>query len=63
MAEMEAGKANSEVDMGWINGETFFQLRQIDALHGPFVDQLPIVADQLGQSFYQHRFSAACRRL
>ncbi|MEZ5055451.1 MAG: ABC transporter substrate-binding protein [Saprospiraceae bacterium] len=41
MAEMEAGKANSEVDMGWINGETFFQLRQIDALHGPFVDQLP----------------------
>jgi len=25
----------------WINGETFYQLRQIDALYGPFVDRLP----------------------
>ena len=27
--------------MVWINGETFFQLRTIDALWGPFVKQLP----------------------
>ena len=41
MTEIEAGKENSEIDMMWINGETFFQLRQIDALHGPFTSQLP----------------------
>jgi hypothetical protein len=27
--------------MTWINGETFYQLRQIDALYGPFVEALP----------------------
>ncbi len=41
MSEMEAGKEKSELDMMWINGETFFQLREIQALHGPFVEQLP----------------------
>jgi len=41
LAELEAGKSESELDMMWINGETFFQLRQIDALYGPFVDRLP----------------------
>lgn len=41
MREMEAGVTASEVDLVWINGETFYQLRQIDALHGPFTDQLP----------------------
>jgi putative spermidine/putrescine transport system substrate-binding protein len=41
LAEMEGGKEVSEIDMVWINGETFYQLRQINALHGPFVDQLP----------------------
>lgn len=41
MTEKEAGKAESETDMMWINGETFFQLRQIDALHGPFTERLP----------------------
>jgi putative spermidine/putrescine transport system substrate-binding protein len=41
MREMEAGVAASEVDLVWINGETFYQLRQIDALFGPFTDQLP----------------------
>ena len=35
MTEKEAGKAESETDMMWINGETFYQLRQIDALYGP----------------------------
>lgn len=41
MSEMEAGKDRSEVDLIWINGETFYQLRQLKALYGPFVDQLP----------------------
>jgi putative spermidine/putrescine transport system substrate-binding protein len=41
LAELEAGKQESSIDMCWLNGETFFQLRQIDALHGPFVDLLP----------------------
>ena len=30
-----------EIDMVWINGETFYQLRQLNALHGPFTDKLP----------------------
>jgi putative spermidine/putrescine transport system substrate-binding protein len=41
MTEKEAGKAESETDLAWINGETFYQLRQIDALYGPFTDRLP----------------------
>ncbi len=41
MTELEAGKRNSEVDMMWINGETFYQLRQIDGLYGPFAQVLP----------------------
>jgi putative spermidine/putrescine transport system substrate-binding protein len=41
MAELEAGKAAGSVDVAWINGETFFQLRQIEALHGPFTTELP----------------------
>jgi putative spermidine/putrescine transport system substrate-binding protein len=41
MTEKEAGKAESETDMMWINGETFYQLRQIDALLGPFTGRLP----------------------
>lgn len=41
MNEMQAGKAESELDLMWINGETFFQLSEISALYGPFVDQLP----------------------
>lgn len=41
MAEKEAGQATSELDMVWINGETFYQLRQLDALHGPFTERLP----------------------
>ncbi|NMM48871.1 ABC transporter substrate-binding protein [Marinigracilibium pacificum] len=41
IAEKEAGNSTSELDMVWINGETFYQLRQINALYGPFVDKLP----------------------
>src|ERR1700682_4318050 len=41
MTEMEAGKKTSSFDLAWINGETFYQLRQVKALYGPFVDRLP----------------------
>jgi|AntRauTorckE5430_2_1112549.scaffolds.fasta_scaffold08760_2 putative spermidine/putrescine transport system substrate-binding protein len=41
MAEVQAGKTESEVDMMWINGETFYQLRQIEGLYGPWTEQLP----------------------
>ena len=41
MNEMEAGKDESAIDMMWINGETFYQLKQIDALYGPFTDLMP----------------------
>lgn len=41
MSEKQAGAKRSQVDMVWINGETFFQLKQIDGLYGPFVQQLP----------------------
>jgi putative spermidine/putrescine transport system substrate-binding protein len=41
MTEIEAGKDVSDVDLAWINGETFYQLREIDALYGPFTDRLP----------------------
>ncbi|UZR97916.1 ABC transporter substrate-binding protein [Chondrinema litorale] len=41
MTEIQAGNETSEVDMMWINGETFYQLRQIDALYGPFTEKLP----------------------
>ena len=41
MTEREAGKAESEFDLVWINGESFYQLRQIGALHGPFTGGLP----------------------
>jgi putative spermidine/putrescine transport system substrate-binding protein len=41
MNEMQANSGASEVDMVWINGETFYQLRQIEALYGPFLEQLP----------------------
>jgi len=41
MSELQAGKKDGELDLVWINGETFYQLRQIDGLYGPFVSQLP----------------------
>jgi putative spermidine/putrescine transport system substrate-binding protein len=44
LAELQAGKRRSEIDMMWINGETFYQLRQIDALFGPWTDKLPNAA-------------------
>lgn len=41
MGEKQADVRSGQVDMVWINGETFFQLRQIDGLWGPFAAQLP----------------------
>jgi putative spermidine/putrescine transport system substrate-binding protein len=40
MNEEQAGTPNS-MDMCWINGETFYQLKQVNALYGPFTDKLP----------------------
>ena len=41
MGEKQAGIENGQVDIVWINGETFFQLRKIAGLWGPFVKKLP----------------------
>ncbi len=41
MGEKQAAVKSGQVDMVWINGETFFQLRQIEGLWGPFVESLP----------------------
>lgn len=41
MSELESKRSESALDLVWINGETFYQLRQIGALHGPFTDLLP----------------------
>jgi putative spermidine/putrescine transport system substrate-binding protein len=41
MTEREAAARESAYDLLWINGETFYQLRQIGALYGPFVERLP----------------------
>lgn len=44
ITELEAGVAESAYDLLWINGETFFQLREIDALWGPWLDRVPNAA-------------------
>lgn len=41
MGEKQANVSDGQVDMVWINGETFFQLKAIDGLWGPFLDKLP----------------------
>jgi putative spermidine/putrescine transport system substrate-binding protein len=41
MTERESGKTESALDLVWLNGETFYQLRQIDGLLGPFTGLLP----------------------
>ncbi|NJL15602.1 MAG: ABC transporter substrate-binding protein [Microscillaceae bacterium] len=41
MSEKEAARTQSKLDMVWINGETFFQLKQLQALYGPFTQRLP----------------------
>jgi putative spermidine/putrescine transport system substrate-binding protein len=39
--DLEAGRSAGDIDVCWINGENFHQLRRIDALTGPFTDRLP----------------------
>ncbi len=41
MGEKQANVSDGQVDMVWINGETFFQLKAIDGLWGPFLDKIP----------------------
>jgi putative spermidine/putrescine transport system substrate-binding protein len=41
MTEIEAHRRQSQYDIVWINGATFYQLRQIHALFGPFTARLP----------------------
>ena len=41
LAEAESGRRQSAFDLVWINGETFYKLRQIHALYGPFTQALP----------------------
>ncbi|MDN6279803.1 MAG: ABC transporter substrate-binding protein [Psychroflexus sp.] len=41
MNEIQADVDQSQIDLVWINGETFYQLRQIDALFGPWIDKAP----------------------
>ena len=40
-SELEAGRSTGSIDLVWINGATFYQLRQLKALFGPFVSKLP----------------------
>ncbi len=41
MAEKESGSAKGQIDLCWINGETFYQLMQIEGLYGPYAEKLP----------------------
>ena len=41
MSDFEAHRTHGDFDIVWINGETFYQLRQINALAGPFTELLP----------------------
>ncbi len=41
MTEIEAKETSSQIDLCWINGETFYQLREIQGLYGPFTERLP----------------------
>lgn len=41
LVDIEANRASGDIDLMWINGETFYQLRQLKALYGPFTERLP----------------------
>lgn len=41
MVDLEARRMAGDIDLMWINGETFYQLRRIKALDGPFTQRLP----------------------
>jgi putative spermidine/putrescine transport system substrate-binding protein len=39
--ELDTQRAQGDIDVMWINGQTFYQLRELKALFGPFTDKLP----------------------
>lgn len=39
--ELNAGRQVGDIDVMWINGESFYQLRELGALFGPFTESLP----------------------
>lgn len=41
LVDLEAGRSSGDIDLMWINGETFYQLRKMKALYGPFTHRLP----------------------
>lgn len=41
LTEADSGARQSTLDLVWINGETFYKLRQIHGLYGPFTQALP----------------------
>lgn len=41
LVDKEAKREQGDIDLTWINGETFYQLRKMDGLYGPFTDRLP----------------------
>src|SRR5690606_5833811 len=41
LVDKEAGRGRGDVNLMWINGETFYQLRNMDSLFGPFTERLP----------------------
>lgn len=41
LVDREANRQSGDIDLMWINGETFYQLRAMNALYGPFTERLP----------------------
>ena len=41
LVDKEAKRDRGDIDLMWINGETFYQLRKMNGLYGPFTDRLP----------------------
>lgn len=41
LVDLETGRSVGDLDLVWINGATFYQLRQLQALYGPFTERLP----------------------
>lgn len=39
--DLEVGRNPGDFDVLWINGETFYQLRKLNALFGPYTNKLP----------------------
>jgi putative spermidine/putrescine transport system substrate-binding protein len=39
--ELDTGRTEGDIDVMWINGQTFYQLRELKALYGPFTNKLP----------------------